>query len=109
MRSQRRTQAWYPANWGQDLSVALPWRWATRLGSGLGYVLYHAARDRRYVVRRNVEFCFPELSTEDAPDQGPELRTAHIGRMPWQTNKEKKAFAKQLKKAAREKGTDDVS
>lgn len=116
MRSQRRTQARYPANWGQDLPVPLPWliarlprRWATHLGRGLGDMFYHGAPHRHHMVRRNVDLCFAEASTEDVPDQYPELRTAQIGRMPWQTNKEKKALVKQRKKATREKGTNDAS
>jgi len=43
----------------------LPWRWAIAIGSGIGRALYHVARDRRYVVRRNLELCFPELSKEE--------------------------------------------
>jgi len=43
----------------------LPWRWAIAIGSGIGRALYHVARDRHYVVRRNLELCFPELSQEE--------------------------------------------
>ncbi|WP_018947454.1 lysophospholipid acyltransferase family protein [Thioalkalivibrio sp. AKL17] len=72
MTSQRREQAWHPANWGQALATALlwllarlPWRWAIRLGTGLGHLLYYLARDRRYVVRRNLELCFPDLDPDE--------------------------------------------
>lgn len=61
----------HPGNWTQYINIALlwliarlPWRWAVALGTGLGRTLYHVARDRRYVVRRNLELCFPELTAE---------------------------------------------
>lgn len=61
----------HPGNWGQGIALGvlwliarLPWRWAVALGTGLGRVLYHVARDRRYVARRNLELCFPELTAE---------------------------------------------
>ncbi len=72
MRMQRHPSAWHPANWGQCLSVALlwltgrlPWRWALRLGTGAGHALYYLAPGRRYVVRRNLELCFPHLDTAE--------------------------------------------
>ncbi|TVP86167.1 MAG: lipid A biosynthesis acyltransferase [Thioalkalivibrio sp.] len=61
----------HPGNWTQYINIALlwliarlPWRWAVALGTGLGRTLYHVARDRRYVVRRNLELCFPDLTVE---------------------------------------------
>ncbi len=72
MKGSRSANALHPTNWGQATAIAalwliarLPWHWATKLGTGLGHLLYHLARDRRYVVRRNLELCFPDLSTEE--------------------------------------------
>lgn len=35
---------------------------ALRLGSGLGTLAYRLARQRRLIIRRNLELCFPELN-----------------------------------------------
>jgi len=65
----------HPGNWTQVMSIALlwllarlPWRWTIVIGTGIGRALYHMARDRRYVVRRNLELCFPDLSQQDRED-----------------------------------------
>ena len=57
-----------PSNWGQAMGVGtlwllarLPWRAALALGGYLGTLLYFIARQRRYIVERNLELCFPEL------------------------------------------------
>ena len=47
------------------LLARLPWKWAIAIGTGIGRALYHVARDRRYVVRRNLELCFPELTERE--------------------------------------------
>ncbi|WP_020145986.1 lysophospholipid acyltransferase family protein [Thioalkalivibrio sp. ALJ15] len=69
MKGPRSDNALHPSNWGQTTAIAalwfiarLPWRWAIGLGEALGIALYHVAKSRRYVVRRNLEMCFPELS-----------------------------------------------
>ena len=59
----------HPYNWGQSLTVAalwllacLPYRSGLRLGSALGGAAYYLARERRGIVQRNLELCFPEKS-----------------------------------------------
>lgn len=47
------------------LSSLLPYRVQMLLGGWLGRVLYHVARRRRHITRRNFELCFPELSAEE--------------------------------------------
>jgi Kdo2-lipid IVA lauroyltransferase/acyltransferase len=49
----------------------LPLRVQAALGSGLGRVLYTAARTRRRIATRNVQLCLPEL---DAPERRALLR-----------------------------------
>jgi len=68
----RSTHPAHPRNWAQAMSIALlwllarlPWKWAIAIGTGIGRALYHVARDRRYVVRRNLELCFPELTERE--------------------------------------------
>ena len=65
----------HPANWGQGLLIGLmwavghlPWRFACRLGEGLGWLGYWLAPGRRRIARRNLEVCFPEWSS-DAREQ----------------------------------------
>lgn len=72
MALPRRTSPYHPRNWDQGLSIGLlwlmgrlPWRWAVAVGSGVGRVLYYLARNRRRIVRRNLELCFPELSPQE--------------------------------------------
>ncbi|WP_421622067.1 lysophospholipid acyltransferase family protein [Alkalilimnicola ehrlichii] len=59
----------HPGNWGLALGLALlqlvsrmPPPLALRLGSGLGTLAYRLARQRRLIIRRNLELCFPELN-----------------------------------------------
>ena len=73
MKDPRSENPLHPSNWGQVIFIALlrgiaclPWRWATSLGAGLGHSLYYIARSRRYVVRRNLELCFPDLRRPNA-------------------------------------------
>ena len=61
------THPMHPYNWGQSATIAaiwllarLPWRLGLRLGSALGRLAYHLARERREIARRNLELCFPE-------------------------------------------------
>lgn len=72
MPHSRSSSPYHPRNWDQNLSIALlwllarlPWRWAVALGAGIGRVTYFLASKRRYVVRRNLELCFPELSSQE--------------------------------------------
>lgn len=69
MKGPRSDNALHPSNWGQTTAIAalrliahLPWRWALGLGERLGGALYHVAKSRRYIVRRNLELCFPDLT-----------------------------------------------
>ena len=62
----------HPYNWGQSLTVAalwllacLPYRAGLRLGSALGGAAYYFARERRGIVQRNLELCFPEKSATE--------------------------------------------
>jgi len=63
------THATHPTNWGFSLGVGLLWllahlplRLVLRLGEALGPVTYTLARQRRLIIRRNLELCFPEAS-----------------------------------------------
>lgn len=47
------------------LICLLPHRVALAIGRGIGTLAYVAARSRRAIVRRNIELCFPELSTRE--------------------------------------------
>lgn len=47
------------------LSSLLPYRVQMMLGRWLGHLLYYVARRRRYITRRNLELCFPELSPKE--------------------------------------------
>lgn len=69
MKGPRSNNALHPSNWGQTTAIValwliarLPWRWAVGLGERLGGALYHVAKSRRYIVRRNLELCFPNLT-----------------------------------------------
>lgn len=44
------------------VAASLPLDWAQGLGRGLGLIAYSAIPSRRFVVRRNLELCFPEWS-----------------------------------------------
>ncbi len=61
----------HPANWGQLATLAslrllarLPWRTGLRLGSALGALAYHLARQRRAIALRNLELCFPDMTAD---------------------------------------------
>ncbi|GGJ91093.1 lipid A biosynthesis lauroyl acyltransferase [Pseudomonas matsuisoli] len=47
------------------LVVQLPYRALMTLGSGLGALMYRFARKRRHIARRNLELCFPALTTAE--------------------------------------------
>ncbi|WP_026278860.1 lipid A biosynthesis acyltransferase [Thioalkalivibrio sp. ARh3] len=60
------------SNWGHRLGVGLLWLIARlpsplvlRLGEALGPVTYMLARERRLIIRRNLELCFPELEARE--------------------------------------------
>ncbi|MFV8836185.1 lysophospholipid acyltransferase family protein [Aquisalimonas sp. APHAB1-3] len=62
----------HPYNWGQTATVAalwllarLPYRLGLRVGSALGGLAYHIARERREITRRNLKLCFPEKSADE--------------------------------------------
>lgn len=44
------------------LIVQLPWTLQMRLGKGLGLLMYHTLKQRRYVCCVNLELAFPELN-----------------------------------------------
>jgi KDO2-lipid IV(A) lauroyltransferase len=46
----------------------LPHRSALAVGRGLGRIAYRVGGERRAVVRRNLELCFPELSGDERED-----------------------------------------
>ena len=46
------------------LLVQLPYSVLLKLGRGLGALMFRFAGSRRYIARRNLELCFPELSQE---------------------------------------------
>ena len=46
----------------------LPHRAALAVGRGIGWVAYRIGGERRGIVRRNIELCFPDLSREDRED-----------------------------------------
>lgn len=68
MAKARSDHPAHPANWGNALGIGtlrllgrLPPRWALALGGAVGAAGYRLARDRRRIIRRNLELCFPEL------------------------------------------------
>lgn len=76
----------HPRNWTAALSIALlwllarlPWRFAIAAGTAVGRLLYYVARERRYVVRRNLECCFPDLSQQQR-EQWARENFAYTGR-----------------------------
>lgn len=46
------------------LLVQLPYPLLLQMGRGLGALMFRFAGSRRYIARRNLELCFPELSQE---------------------------------------------
>ena len=68
MAKARSNHPVHPVNWGHALGIGtlrllsrLPARWALALGSAVGAIGYRLARQRRLIIRRNLELCFPEL------------------------------------------------
>jgi len=69
------TKFWQPRYWPVWLGVAtlrllvcLPQPVRMACGRGLGTLIKHAATKRRRVATRNIEICFPELSTAERED-----------------------------------------
>jgi len=63
---------WTPRYWPAWLGMAvlrvvclLPHRAALAIGRTLGHLVERFASERRAIVRRNIELCFPELTTTD--------------------------------------------
>ena len=63
---------WTPRNWPLWLAVGmlrliclLPHRWTLAVGRGIGKLAHRFAGTRLAIVRRNIELCFPELSTAE--------------------------------------------
>ncbi|PID34090.1 MAG: lipid A biosynthesis lauroyl acyltransferase [Thiotrichales bacterium] len=47
------------------LIVQLPWSLQMHIGKGLGLLMYHALKKRRYICCVNLELAFPELSNKE--------------------------------------------
>ena len=47
------------------LSCYLPYRWQIGIGKSIGRLAHRVGAERRAIARRNIELCFPELSTEE--------------------------------------------
>ena len=47
------------------LIVQLPYRVLLAIGRGLGLAMYRVAGERRRIAARNLELCFPELSSDE--------------------------------------------
>lgn len=63
---------WTPRNWPLWLAVGvlrliclLPHRWTLAVGRGIGKLAHRFAGTRLAIVRRNIELCFPEMSTAE--------------------------------------------
>jgi KDO2-lipid IV(A) lauroyltransferase len=63
---------WTPKYWGTwlgfgllRLSCFLPYRWQIGIGKTIGRFAHRVGAKRRAIARRNIELCFPELSTEE--------------------------------------------
>lgn len=63
-------------NWIKDNAIAfgfyigkyvakLPMPFLLTLGKGIGFISYYVAKNRRHIIERNIELCFPNLSSED--------------------------------------------
>ncbi len=74
MATERRPlhHYWHPRHWPLWLGMGalrvvcmLPNRLALGIGALLGRFVHAIAGSRRAIVRRNIELCFPELSTEE--------------------------------------------
>lgn len=69
-RPRFRLQFFHPRFWGLWLGlgllwliVQLPYRALLGLGRALGAIMYRVAGPRRRIAARNLELCFPELSS----------------------------------------------
>ncbi|MDX1507522.1 MAG: LpxL/LpxP family Kdo(2)-lipid IV(A) lauroyl/palmitoleoyl acyltransferase [Woeseiaceae bacterium] len=69
---QPLTNFWTPRYWPTWLGMGLlrvlcwlPYRWALAVGRGIGRLAHGLGDSRRAIVRRNIELCFPELSTDE--------------------------------------------
>ena len=67
----QRQGFWQPRYWPTWLMLGtlwlctrLPYRLQIHLGAGLGRVLYHISRHRRFVTETNIRLCFPELNEQ---------------------------------------------
>lgn len=47
------------------LTCALPYRWQLGIGKGIGRLAHRVGAERRAIARRNIELCFPELTTAE--------------------------------------------
>ncbi len=63
---------WRPRHWPywlfwlwMRITAALPFRWALSLHKAIGRLVYRLGTKRAFVVRRNLEVCFPELSAAE--------------------------------------------
>lgn len=56
------TWIWFAIWWA---FAQLPYRVQMTLGRWLGRLMYHVARRRRHITRRNFELCFPEMSPKE--------------------------------------------
>lgn len=63
---------WAPTYWLAWLGLGLlravcllPFSFALRIGRGIGRLVHRVGRERRAIVRRNLELCFPELSAKE--------------------------------------------
>ncbi len=47
------------------LSCYLPYHWQIKIGKSIGRLAHRISAERRAIARRNIELCFPELSTKE--------------------------------------------
>ncbi|UYZ84056.1 lipid A biosynthesis lauroyl acyltransferase [Entomomonas sp. E2T0] len=47
------------------LIIQLPFSWLRNLGASIGRLLYYFAKSRRTIVLRNLELCFPEMTSDE--------------------------------------------
>ncbi|SEI54998.1 KDO2-lipid IV(A) lauroyltransferase [Azotobacter beijerinckii] len=71
-RPRFRARFFHPRFWGLWLGLGLfwlvaqlPYAWLLRLGRGLGALTYRLAGSRRRIALRNLELCFPDLSSAE--------------------------------------------
>jgi KDO2-lipid IV(A) lauroyltransferase len=63
---------WTPNHWPAwigfgflRLSCYLPYQWQIGIGKSIGRLAHRVGAERRAIARRNIELCFPELSTQE--------------------------------------------